>query len=149
MQDTPARSTSSAMEKASVKVVFSLATRNKFWLGMMSRVSTNFCNPSMPASAARMRRAPSNWKGLVTTPTVRMPSSREARAMTGAAPVPVPPPMPAVMNTMWQPTRWALMSAMASSAAAAPISGFDPAPRPSVTCAPIWMRRSAVELASA
>jgi hypothetical protein len=62
-----------------------------------------------------------------------MPSSREARAMTGAAPVPVPPPMPAVMNTMWQPTRWALMSAMASSAAAAPISGLEPAPRPSVT----------------
>ncbi len=43
-----------------------------------------------------MRRTPSNWNGLVTTPTVRMPISRAARAMTGAAPVPVPPPMPAV-----------------------------------------------------
>ena len=137
------------MEKASVKVVFSLATRNRFWLGMMSSVSTNFCSASMPASAARSRREPSNWNGLVTTPTVRMPSSREARAITGAAPVPVPPPMPAVMNTIWQPTRWALMSAIASSAAAAPISGFDPAPRPSVTLAPIWMRRSAAELARA
>jgi hypothetical protein len=39
-----------------------------------------------------MRRWPSNWNGLVTTPTVRMPSSRAAREMTGAAPVPVPPP---------------------------------------------------------
>ena len=48
----------------------------------------------------RMRRVPSNWNGLVTTPTVRMPISRAARAMTGAAPVPVPPPMPAVTNTM-------------------------------------------------
>ena len=28
-----------------------------------------------------------------------------ARAITEAAPVPVPPPIPAVMNTMWQPTR--------------------------------------------
>ena len=43
-----------------------------------------------------MRRTPSKWNGLVTTPTVRMPSSRATLAMTGAAPVPVPPPMPAV-----------------------------------------------------
>ena len=54
----------------------------------------------MPASAMRMRRAPSNWNGLVTMPTVRMPSSLAMRAMTAAAPVPVPPPMPAAMNTM-------------------------------------------------
>ena len=32
-----------------------------------------------------------------------MPISRAARATTGAAPVPVPPPMPAVMNTMCEP----------------------------------------------
>ncbi len=31
--------------------------------------------------------------------------SRAARAITGAAPVPVPPPMPAVMNTMCEPER--------------------------------------------
>jgi len=42
-------------------------------------------------------------KGLVTTPTVRMPSERATSAITGAAPVPVPPPMPAVMNTMCAP----------------------------------------------
>ncbi len=40
MQETPARSTSSAMAKASAKVVFSLATRNRFWFGMTSSVST-------------------------------------------------------------------------------------------------------------
>ena len=56
-----------------------------------------------PGSATRMRRWPSNWNGLVTTPTVRMPCSRAARAMTGAAPVPVPPPMPAVTKTMCEP----------------------------------------------
>ena len=32
----------------------------------------------MPASATRMRRTPSKWNGLVTTPTVRMPSSLRA-----------------------------------------------------------------------
>jgi hypothetical protein len=32
-----------------------------------------------------MRCEPSKWNGLVTTPTVRMPASRAARAMTGAA----------------------------------------------------------------
>ena len=42
---------------------------------------------------------PSKLKGYVTTPTVRMPLSLESCATTGAAPVPVPPPIPAVMNT--------------------------------------------------
>ena len=111
----------------------SLATRNRFWFGMMIRVSTNFCSSSMPASASRMRRWPSKWKGLVTTPTVRMPASRAARAMTGRAPVPVPPPMPAVMNTMCAPSSCSRISSIASSAAARPTSGREPAPRPSVT----------------
>ena len=53
-----------------------------------------------------MRCAPSKRNGLVTTPTVRMPCSRTARAITGAAPVPVPPPRPAVTNTMWLPESW-------------------------------------------
>src|SRR5450755_2062154 len=58
---------------------------------MMISVSTLFCSSMMPDSASRMRRWPSKWNGLVTTPTVRMPSSRAARATTGEAPVPVPP----------------------------------------------------------
>ena len=45
---------------------------------MMSSVSTAFCSSLMPASATRMRRAPSKWNGLVTTPTVRMPCSLRA-----------------------------------------------------------------------
>ena len=49
MHETPARSTSSAMAKASAKVVFSLATRNRFWFGMTSSVSTYFCSSMMPA----------------------------------------------------------------------------------------------------
>ena len=139
---TPEYSTSSAILKASAKVVFSFATRNRFWFGMMMRVSTYFCSSWMPASAVRMRCEPSNWKGLVTTPTVRMPASRAARAITGPAPVPVPPPIPAVMNTMLAPPRVSMISSSASSAAMRPTSGRDPAPRPRVTPIPSWMRRS-------
>ena len=105
MQATPEYSTWSAMAKASAKVVFSLATRKRFWLGMMRSVSTYLESSWMPASAMSMRRAPSKWKGLVMTPTERMPISRVMRAMTGAAPVPVPPPMPAVMKAMCAPFR--------------------------------------------
>ena len=78
-----------------------------------------------------------------------MPISRAALAMTGAAPVPVPPPMPAVTKTMCAPARWSRISSSASSAAALPISGLEPAPSPSVTWRPIWMMRSARDEVSA
>src|SRR5262245_26663734 len=78
-----------------------------------------------------------------------MPSSRAALATIGAAPVPVPPPIPAVTNTMWAPVRWSRISSMTSSAAARPTSGCEPAPRPSVAPTPIWMMRSALALVSA
>ena len=71
-----------------------------------------------------MRRLPSNSNGLVTTPTVRMPISLATRAITGAAPVPVPPPMPAVMNTMCAPSIASRMWSIASSAAALPAFGL-------------------------
>ena len=96
-----------------------------------------------------MRRWPSKWNGLVTTPTVRMPISRAVLAMTGAAPVPVPPPMPAVTNTMLAPERWSRISSSTSWAAAAPTSGCEPAPRPWVTWVPIWMMRCAFDMVSA
>src|SRR6516225_7416541 len=149
MQAIPEYSTWSAIAKASGTVVFSFATLNRFWLGMMISVSTLFCSSMMPVSASRMRRWPSKWNGLVTTTTVRMPSSRAARATTGEAPVPVPPPMPAVTNTIWAPERWSRISSITSSAAARPTSGCEPAPSPSVTCTPIWMTRSALEEVSA
>ena len=41
-----------------------------------------------------MRRGPSKPKGLVTTATVSASSSLASEAITGAAPVPVPPPKP-------------------------------------------------------
>ncbi len=141
MQQTPDFSTSSAFWKASANVVFSLAMRNRFWLGMTISVSTCSARLTMPSLAMRIRRWPSNSNGLVTTPTVRMPISLAARAITGAAPVPVPPPMPAVMNSMWLPSTSERSSSIASSAAAAPISGREPAPRPSVMVTPICTRQ--------
>ncbi len=147
MPRTPWCSTWSAIAKASLNVVLALAIRNRFWLGMMISVSTCFCSSTMPSSAERIRFRPSKANGLVTTPTVRMPFSRAARATTGAAPVPVPPPMPAVMKHMWQPSSAASICSIVSSAAARPISGREPAPSPCVICRPSWMRVSALLMA--
>src|SRR5437763_3376227 len=116
---------------------------------MTIRVSTCCWSSARPASADRARRAPSNANGLVQTPTVRMPLSRAALAMTGAAPVPVPPPIPAAMKHMCAPSSAAMISSIVSSAAARPISGREPAPRPCVILRPSWSRRSASEALSA
>ena len=42
-------------------------------------------------------------------PTVSAPTSRAIRAITGAAPEPVPPPSPAVTNTRSEPRSMVLM----------------------------------------
>jgi hypothetical protein len=54
-------------------------------------------------------------------------------ATTGAPPVPVPPPSPAVTNTMSAPLRTSSISSRWSSAALRPTSGSAPAPRPRVS----------------
>ena len=106
-------------------------------LGMMTRESTLLRSSAMPPSACFMRRIPSNRKGLVTTPTVRMPSSLAMSATMGAAPVPVPPPIPAVMNTMSASSRALEIWVRFSSADLRPTSGSDPAPFPLVSFSPI------------
>ena len=84
----------------------------------------------MPSSACSARLRPSNENGRVTTATVSAPiSSLAICAMTGAAPVPVPPPSPAVMKTMSAPCSASLISARFSSAAWTPTSGSAPAPK--------------------
>ena len=75
-----------------------------------------------------------------------MPLSRAALAMTGAAPVPVPPPIPAAMKHMCAPSRLRTISSIVSSAAARPISGREPAPRPWVILRPSWILRSALAI---
>ena len=75
----------------------------------------------------------------MTTPTVSAPISLATPAITGAAPVPVPPPMPAVMKTMSAPSIAARICSWSSTAALRPISGLPPEPSPSVSLAPIWI----------
>src|SRR6266568_2688807 len=74
-----------------------------------------------------MRRLPSNAKGFVTTATLSAPSSLASEATTGAAPLPVPPPRPAVMKIMSAPSNPSMIFSVSSSAALRPTSGFAPA----------------------
>jgi hypothetical protein len=98
-------STSSASRNESSRLVFAEVTCSRRSFGIVISVSTAFSSRSMPSSANRRRRLPSKRNGLVTTPTVSAPISRATCAMIGAAPVPVPPPMPAVTNTMSAPAQ--------------------------------------------
>ena len=107
---TPWRSTSSAIWNASSRVLRFPATLSRRSLGMVIIVSTRDRSWAMPSSARRRRRGPSKLNGLVTTPTVRAFISRAISAMRGAAPVPVPPPIPAVMNTISAPSSSFLIS---------------------------------------
>src|SRR5271165_6397646 len=117
-------------------------------LGMMISESTIFANSSIPAWAT-FCRLPSNLNGRVTTATVRMPFSLATCATTGAAPVPVPPPMPAVMKSMSAPPMDSTMRSRSSIAASRPISGRAPAPSPRVRLVPSCNCVRAVERLSA
>ena len=132
MPFTPIRSTSSAARKASCRGAPAMASLRRS-LGITIRVSTCSASRAMPSSAWRCRLRPSKPKGLVTMPTVRAPHSLATSATIGAAPVPVPPPMPAAMNTRSAPSRDCSRSLRDSSAAFWPIIGFPPAPRPRVS----------------
>ena len=72
----------------------------------------------------------------MTTPTVKIFRSLAAFAITGAAPVPVPPPIPAVTKTIFAPCNKLIISFIDSSAAACPMSALAPAPKPRVKFAP-------------
>ena len=118
------------------KVVFSLAILNRFWLGMIIKVSTLSFNSVKPFSATCILFCPSKSKGLVTTATVKIPFSFAALAITGAAPEPVPPPIPVVIKSMFISPNSDIISSIDSSAAFLPVSAFEPAPRPEVTFLP-------------
>ncbi len=132
---------------ASVKILSALAKASprrrlpykslSLSLETTKRVSTLSRNSCIPASACILRLRPSNPKGMVTIPTVRIPISFATAAITGAAPVPVPPPIPAVINSIFVlPSKISLISSIFSIAAFLPTSGTEPAPRPSVRLAP-------------
>ena len=83
-----------------------------------------------------MHLSPSYENGLDTTATVSAPSDLATSATIGAAPVPVPPPIPAAMKTIWAPLNASSMRLRDSSASWRPTSGRMPAPRP---VSPIWI----------
>ena len=146
---TPESRTSSAMANASVTETLGSANCNSRSFGTTIRVSTSARSLSTPASACSRRRRASNPKGVVTTPMVSAPIDLAIRAMTGAPPVPVPPPSPAVMNTRSAPVRLSSISVAWSSAARRPISGSAPAPSPRVSSRPTSSFTSASLLRSA
>ena len=143
------RSTSSAMRKASNSGVPRSTKLSSRSLGMVISVSTALRSSSTPRSAYCSRRRPSKPNGLVTTATVSAPISAASEAMIGTAPVPVPPPRPAVRKTMSAPSRTSRIWSVSSSAALRPCSGSAPAPRPLVSMWPICSLIGARHLASA
>ncbi len=143
MPETPWSSTSSAILNALSTLVLSLATVSRRSLGMTISVSTFSFNRWTPLSACTDRRRPSNENGRVTTPIASEPAARAISAITGAAPVPVPPPSPAVMNTMSAPLTISSISSLWDSAAVRPTSGSLPAPSPRVRSRPMSSLTSA------
>ena len=73
----------------------------------------------------------------MTTATVKIPNSFAISAITGLAPVPVPPPKPAVINNISVSDIAFAIASLLSFADALPIPGSIPAPRPLVVSIPI------------
>ena len=92
-----------------------------------------------------IRLFPSNVNGRVTMAIVNAPSSLATLAITGAAPVPVPPPIPAAIKTISAPLTMLRISSFDASAAARPTSGSPPAPKPLVNSLPNTILFSAFE----
>ena len=103
MPETPWSSTWSACLNASSMLTLRSEIESSLSLGITIRVSTSSRRLAMPSSAELARRRPSKANGRVTTPIVRAPRDRAILATTGAPPVPVPPPSPAVTKTMSAP----------------------------------------------
>ena len=133
MPRTPWSRTSSTVLNALTMLVLSFDTVSSRSLGMTMRVSTFSLTIWIPFSACMARRRPSKVNGRVTTPIVSAPSPLAISATTGAPPVPVPPPIPAVMKTMSAPCSASSISGRCSSAASRPTSGSLPAPSPRVS----------------
>ena len=123
--------------KASTIDVFLSIICKSLSFGITTNVSTFPFRLSIPRSACESLFLPSNVNGFVTTPIVNIPISFAQDATIGAAPVPVPPPIPAVTKTMSAPRNTSAISDLFSSADCAPISGFAPAPNPLVIFSPI------------
>ena len=146
---TPCLNTSSDILKASIIEVFLSEPWSNLSFGIITKASTFSFKQDIPLSALCILFFPSNVNGFVTTATVRIPKSFEIWATIGAAPVPVPPPIPAVTNTISAPLIAFDISSLDSSAAFSPIKGSLPAPSPLVIFSPICILVAALELLSA
>mmetsp|Transcript_15285 Transcript_15285/g.26205 ORF Transcript_15285/g.26205 Transcript_15285/m.26205 type:complete len:289 (+) Transcript_15285:280-1146(+) len=146
---TPWRRTSSARRKASWTGVESETSFISLSFEITMIASTCIRRFSRASVACLIRLRPSKEKGKVTIPTVSFPISFERRAMTGAAPLPVPPPIPAVRNTRSAPSRAAEICSLLSSADFKPIEGSPPQPSPRVSLEPIWSRLGDLDVMSA
>mmetsp|Transcript_30017 Transcript_30017/g.64519 ORF Transcript_30017/g.64519 Transcript_30017/m.64519 type:complete len:254 (-) Transcript_30017:280-1041(-) len=136
MPTTPCRRMSSATQKASWRGVPSSTRSSRRSLETTIIASTCCASLATAESACRVLRMPSKLKGFVTTPTVSAPADCAHSATIGAAPDPVPPPMPATTKTMSEPATICEICSKLSSAAAMPMSGLPPAPNPREVPAP-------------
>ena len=124
------------MKASTIDVFLSIICSNLSF-GITTNESTFPFRLSTPRSACANLFLPSKVNGFVTTAIVKIPNSFAVPATIEAAPVPVPPPIPAVTNTISAPRKASPISDLLSSAACAPISGFAPAPNPLVIFSPI------------
>ncbi len=135
---TDCLNTVSVISKASLTEVSLLIILSNRSFEIVIKASTVFFSSSIPCSAWIILFFPSKLKGRVTTPIVSAPSLLAISATTGAAPLPVPPPIPAVIKTILASSKTLEIKFLSSSAAFLPISGSPPAPKPRVVNFPIW-----------
>ena len=136
---TACRRMSSAILNASWTEVPMSTVWSSRSFGMAMTVSTAPLMSFRPSSACLDRTRPSNSKGRVQMARLRMSSSAARLARIGVAPVPVPPPRPAVRKTMSEPSRISRSFSVSSMAACLPFSGRPPEPSPLVSWWPIWI----------
>src|SRR5919202_5280521 len=146
---TPWRSTSSASRNASMTLIWRSASCSRRSFGITISASTLSRSRVRPSSAALRRLKPSKPNGSVTTATVSARAWRAMSAMIGAAPVPVPPPRPAVRKIMSAPSITSVRASRLISAARSPACGSPPAPRPLAARPPIGILRMAEDICSA
>ena len=118
------------MNASFIDVFLSIICNNLSFGTTISESTFDF-NFSNPFSACNAFFLPSNVNGFVTIAIVNIFLDLAISATTGAAPVPVPPPIPAVMKTIFAPSNTFSISSLLSSAAFSPISALPPAPKSS------------------
>ena len=103
-------------------------------------MSTLFFTSSSPCNAKFILLVPSKLNGVETIATVTIPNFFATLAIIGRAPVPVPPPKPAVKNNILVFLNSSDIKSILSSAASFPIIGSAPAPKPFVFSKPNCIR---------